>query len=181
MDETDVMGSLLVVTGPPGAGKSSVAQVLAERVSPSVLVVGDAFYTFLASGAIPPWLVESHAQNLVVGRAAAAATAVFTADYETVYDGVLGPWQLADFMRAGSIEVLDYAVVLPPVEVCVKRVATRVGHGFDDESATRKMHAEFTAAGVDPRHVFTDVVDTPDAMAGLIAARRAAGTLRRSA
>jgi len=174
------MGSLLVVTGPPGAGKSSVAQVLADRVSPSVLVEGDAFYAFLASGAIPPWLTASHAQNLVVGRAAAAATAVFAADYETVYDGVLGPWQLADFMHAGALDALDYAIVLPPVEVCVDRVATRIGHGFGDEAATRKMHAEFTEAVVDARHVFTDVVETPAAMAGLIVERRAAGALLRS-
>ncbi len=174
------MGSLLVVTGPPGAGKSSVATVLAGRVSPSVLVEGDAFYAFLASGAIPPWLLASQVQNLVVGRAAAAATAVFAAEYDTVYDGVLGPWQLADFMRAGSIDALDYAIVLPPVEVCVERVATRVGHGFDDEAATRKMHAEFTAATIDTRHVFTDVVESPDAMAELIVARRATGSLLRS-
>jgi len=175
-----VMGSLLVVTGPPGAGKSSVAKVLADRVSPSVLVEGDVFYACLASGAIPPWLPESQEQNLIVGRAAAAATAVFSAEYDTVYDGVLGPWQLADFMQAGSIEMLDYAVVLPPVEVCVSRVAGRLGHGFDDEAATRKMHAEFANAAIDGRHVFADVIDTPDAMAELIGERRVAGALRRS-
>jgi len=48
------MGSLLVITGPPGAGKSTVARILAERVEPSVLVEGDSFFAFLARGAIPP-------------------------------------------------------------------------------------------------------------------------------
>ena len=71
-------------------------------------------------------------------------------------------------------------MLLPPVEVCVERVATRVGHGFDDEAAARHMHAQFDDAVTDPRHVFAEVVDAPDAMAALIVDRRATGALRRS-
>ncbi len=178
--QTALVGTLLIVTGPPGAGKSSVARVLAGRVSPSVLVEGDAFFAFLASGAIPPWIPESRSQNGIVGRAAAAATAVFVAGYDTVYDGVLGPWQVADFMQAGSLDGLDYAILLPPIDVCVERVASRVGHGFRNEAAARHMHAEFADAAIDARHVLSDVVDTPEAMATLIGDRQAAGALRMS-
>jgi energy-coupling factor transporter ATP-binding protein EcfA2 len=38
---------LLVVTGPPGAGKSTVAAVLAGRFPESALVEVDAFFGFL--------------------------------------------------------------------------------------------------------------------------------------
>ena len=50
------MGFLLIVSGPPGAGKSTVSRRLADSFDPSVLVEGDAFFGFLASGAIQPWL-----------------------------------------------------------------------------------------------------------------------------
>jgi energy-coupling factor transporter ATP-binding protein EcfA2 len=68
------MGSLLIVTGPPGAGKSTVAKLLADSMPRSVLVEGDAFFGFLANGAIDPWLPESHEQNTVVTKAAGKAT-----------------------------------------------------------------------------------------------------------
>ena len=175
------MGSLLVVTGPPGSGKSTISPLLADRFERSVLVTGDSFYDFLAAGAIEPWLPESADQNAVVAEAAARATGRFAVDYDVIYDGVLGPWQLDAFMRAGEIEQLDYAVLLPPVEVTVDRVATRTGHLFTDESAARHMHAEFAAADLLPQHVFGAVLDEPAQTVALIDERRSAGELRVTA
>jgi cytidylate kinase len=172
------MGSLLVVTGPPGAGKSTVASLLAERAERSVLVEGDAFFGFLARGAVAPWLAESAEQNTTVTRAAAAATGRFATDgYTTVYDGILGPWFLPTFAAATGLASLEYVLLLPPVEQCVRRVDTRRDHGFDDEAATRKMHHELARAPIDRRHVLVDPPDHPDAVADLIEARHRDGSL----
>jgi adenylate kinase family enzyme len=54
-----VVGSLLVVTGPPGAGKSTVAALLAAQLDHSVLVDGNSFFSFLRVGAIEPWRPEA--------------------------------------------------------------------------------------------------------------------------
>jgi cytidylate kinase len=172
------MGSLLVVTGPPGAGKSTVASILADRAEPSALVEGDCFFTFLARGAIDPWLPESNEQNHVVTRAAAAATGHYAAGgFTTVYDGVVGPWFLPTFAAATGLERLDYAVLLPAADRCVERVLTRADHRFGDEAATRKMHAEFVAAAVESRHVLLEPPDGPDEVADLVEAARREGSL----
>lgn len=172
------MGSLLVITGPPGAGKSAIARVVAESAERSVLVEGDAFFGFLASGRIEPWLPESHDQNTVVTTAAASATGWFTqAGYVTIYDGVVGPWFLPTFFRATGLDQLDYAVLLPPVEQCVARVLARTGHGFTDEAATRKMHAEFDNAQIAAQYVLRNLPEAIEDTADLVLAAQANGTL----
>jgi len=169
--------SLLVVTGPPGAGKSTVAALVADGLPRSVLIEGDAFMAFLRQGAIEPWLPESHAQNEIVVEATALATGRFARDYPTVFDGVMGPWFLDRFLAETGLDALDYAVLLPDVEVCVERVFTRVDHGFRDESAARKMHHEFARCEIDARHVIVNHSTAEDA-ADEIIARWECGVLR---
>ncbi len=165
------MAQLLAVTGPPGAGKSTAARVLAARFARSVLVEGDAFFNFLAAGAIEPWRPESDAQNDVVTRAAAAATGAFVrGGFDAVYDGVLGPWFLPVFAHATGLDALHYVVLMPDVERCVRRVDERHHHAFRDEAATRKMHREFAVATVEDRHVLRDPPDDVEAVVTAIVA-----------
>lgn len=179
------MGELLIVTGPPGAGKSTVASLLAASVSPSVLVEGDRFFGFLASGVIPPWLPESNDQNHVVTEAMALATGRFVSGgYFTVFDGVMGPWFLPTFIETLGLDAsdhaqtVDYVILMPTVEQCVERVRDRVEHAFTDEPATRKMHLEFASAPIDSRHVLVPGSMTADDVVAEIDARRRTGSLR---
>ena len=91
------MDELIVVTGPPGAGKSSVSEELAKRWTPSALVPGDAFFGMIKQGYILPWLPESRHQNTVIIEAAAAATGRLCDLCLVVFEGVVGPWFLRHF------------------------------------------------------------------------------------
>lgn len=144
-----------MITGPPGAGKSTIAERVVDTFDPGVLMEGDAFFRFLRKGAVDPWKPEADAQNTVVTAAAAAAVGAFAIGPATVvYEGVLGPWFLPTFFGLSGLTSVSYAVLLPPPDAIVGRVGGRTGHDFADADAARRMHDQFSAAGIEARHVF---------------------------
>src|ERR1700761_7796700 len=70
---------LLLLTGSPGTGKSTVAPLVADRHEPSACLDLDWFFAKLRRGAIEPWREEAHAQNRTVLGAAARACTTFAA------------------------------------------------------------------------------------------------------
>ena len=165
------MGELVVVTGPPGAGKSSVSEELAKTRTPSVLVPGDSFFAMIKRGYVLPWLPDARRQNSVLIEAAAAAAGRLSDIGLVVYDGVLGPWFLPTFVRGSGLAELHYVILLPPLEVCLERVRSRVDHGFSDLAVTQDMYQQFAGAGIDARHLITAANDHPAQLAKLIAGR----------
>lgn len=150
----DGVPDLIVVTGPPGAGKTTVGRLLSKLFEPSALVVGDDFFAFIDRGYIEPWTGEAHRQNeVVVGAAAAAAGRLATGGYTVVYDGVIGPWFLEAFATATGLSRFHYVILLPTEQVCLQRIRSRVGHSFSDLDAARHMYGEFTSAEVSDRYV----------------------------
>jgi adenylate kinase family enzyme len=138
------MSELILVTGPPGAGKSAVAHALAQRFDLSALVAGDAFFAMVDRGYVDPWTEAAQRQNEVVVAAAAAAAGRMTqGGYTVIFDGVIGPWFLDSFLAATGLGEVHYVMLLPAEHVCLERVRSRIGHGFTDPDATSHMYGEF--------------------------------------
>jgi cytidylate kinase len=172
------VGELVIVTGPPGAGKSTVAPLVADGFASSVLVQGDWFFGLWRRGAIDPWLPEARGQTTIAGAAAAAAAGAFSrGDCVVVYEGMIRPGDLPGFLATAGLTAAHYAVLFPPETTCVARVTTRHGHGFTSVDATRGMYRDFADAAVPPGHLITDAHPDPRDIAARILGGVAAGRL----
>jgi predicted kinase len=153
-------GPLLLLTGSPGTGKTTVAPLVADRHAPSVCLNLDWFFSKLRRGAIDPWRKEAHAQNRAVLHVAAEACATFAAEgYVTVAEGIVYPFMLDLFATACTPHgiALHYSVLGAPREVVQQRVVDRRvepqhSGALADASVVDDLWAQFESQGVEERH-----------------------------
>jgi len=71
-------GQIIIVSGPPGAGKSTVARRLSEGTESAraIHLHTDDFYGYIRKGYVEPWQPESSEQNAIVIDALAQTAAV---------------------------------------------------------------------------------------------------------
>ena len=136
--------SILLVAGPPGAGKSTVASVVAAQSDKSVHMHTDTFHEWIVRGYVEPWLADSYEQNVLIFAVAAEAAGRFAGGgYDVVVDGVLGMWGLEPWRALGR--PVSYALLLPSAEVARQRAEDRGEHPLKDLDVVDMMHAAFVA------------------------------------
>ncbi len=149
----DRVPRIVVISGPPGAGKSAVAGALAARIERSVLIDGDAFFRSVRGGWIPPWQAEADHQNGTVIRAIGAAAEQFAAGgYTAVVDGVIGPWFLGAFLDQVENPV-DYLILRPSAETALNRAIARDDPELVDPEPIAHMFRAFSELGEHERFV----------------------------
>jgi tRNA uridine 5-carbamoylmethylation protein Kti12 len=173
---------VLILTGPPGAGKTTAACLLAERSERAVHVESDRFFRFISSGFVEPWRRESAEQNEVVMRIVAGAAAAYaSAGYFTIVDGIVLPSfffePLRDALREAGHEVA-YAVLRAPLDICFARAGARDSQPFADPRVVERLWNDFADLGPLSRHALDVGTEDRQAVADLLAAHLRDGTLR---
>jgi chloramphenicol 3-O-phosphotransferase len=167
-------GRMVVVDGPPGAGKSAVAGIVASGARwPTVHLHTDSFYVWIRSGFVPPYLPQAQAQNEVVAAVmTGAACAYARGGYDVIVDGIIGPWLLPTFRAAcgqGLLE-LRYVVLRPSLSVALTRAIGRTGGQLTDPGPVTGLYGAFSDLGELERHVIDSSGQTPEETAAEVTA-----------
>ena len=183
----------MVITGAPGAGKTTVSRLVARMFDPvACLIESDWWWTTIVRGHVAPWLPEAHAQNRAVVRSFAAAAAVMAHEgFATVLEGIVGPWML-DLVLAEAQAAnvpLHYVVLRPTLDVAMERAQSRQGEervaghpALTDSGPVRQLWEQFSDLGAYERHALDNTSLTPEATAERVSAivSDAAMTIRQS-
>jgi hypothetical protein len=172
----DLRGHILILTGSPGAGKSTAARSLVvASVGPAVHLHSDDFWHFIRKGLIPPYLPESRKQNeVVMAVLAKAAEGYAEGGYFVVVDGIVGPWFIHPFKRLKR--PLHYIVLRPTLEAAIERCRLRGDDTLTDPEPISALHRQFSMLGEFENHVIETVGHSPDdtlaaVHAGLVSGR----------
>ncbi len=147
-------GEVVIVSGPPGSGKTTVSAALASGYERGVHLESDWFFRSIRSGFVAPWLPDAHNQNAAVMVVAADTAAAFAdAGYTVVWDGIVGPWFLDRVVRRlGAREIRVHYLVLRPKRVTASQRVR--GRGDTPEtSGAETMYEQFADLGELELHV----------------------------
>ncbi len=149
----NLSGHILLLSGHPGSGKSTIADALAHlpRV-PKVHFHSDDLWGYIKHGRIDPWLPQSHQQNRMIMQIAADVAGHYAkAGYFVILDGVVRPDWLPAFTALAR--PLHYIVLRTAAAEAIERCVARGGDSLSDPDVVADLHSQFADLGAFEHHV----------------------------
>jgi predicted kinase len=159
-------GSIVIVTGPPGAGKSTTSRSLAALYPRAVYLHTDDFWHYIVTGGIAPYLPEANSQNQTVVKVIAGAASTYAQDgFTVVVDGIMGPWMLCHYRQILAQHpglTIHYVVLRPNRAVALARAQQRpAAEALIDVEPILSLWDQFADLGPLEDHVIDTTDQTP--------------------
>lgn len=172
---------ILIISGPPGAGKTTVGARLARSSDLGVHLVGDQMHYSILVGGKDREYHEANAENRTVCRALAAAAAEFAdGGYFVSLDWIVGPWFLGEFKQAAAVKGvrLDYVMLRLPADVAASRAAGRAERPIVNYESQMPLYRQLADIGDLEGHVIEVADRSVEDVLALIRRGMALGSFR---
>jgi adenylate kinase family enzyme len=152
------MGTVIMLSGPVGAGKTTVARELVALLSqPLSYIEGDTFWSFIKT---PKGGDRRENFRIIMRSMTAAALPFARSGYDVLVDFSIPP----EFLKTARVILkdvpLNYVLLRPSLAVCTARASTRPEGRIDDYKSYADFYSLFE--GADDHTIHDDEAQASD-------------------